>query len=871
MLALWSVYRVDHGRAVARSTTRGGAQELGDKDEGTQVEESHAAPLRLAATPARFDDMGRLLQSLGEGYQYRTIAEAALELPATLADIDVLFLTCAEFQEGGAAAPSQLPRNLREFVGRGGTLYASDLRFEALAAAFPEAVDARAVAQGQKQDLTAEVIEPGLRELIGSQLPLHFDLEGWRPAAFGGREATTYLRGTCNTNAGVSLPVPLLVKFPFQDGTVVFTSFHNEKQNNDVEIQLLKYLVFTTVTAKVETRVTKTMRSGGFSPQAHSLLSATPEKPSVTHTFQHGETGDVTFVLGFERRGARLRLEVTAPDGKRLTEAGEETISLAIPQAAPGTWRYTVAAEKLPYPNFPFTVTVGAVSQEAAKLAAKAPAEQGAEPAMGSVNLTPGAKIDFREIKLMLEAPAKHRRIAVTPPAFDNMGRLLDKLGAGYPYDTLPLDDLSRPGTLDGYDVLFLTCARSDAGSAALRGNLRRFVDRGGTLYASDLRYPMVAATFPEAVRGETEPRRDTGKQELQAAQDALDALQASLDDMTNVAPLAEGLKAAGLTPPVAEHWEEVAGALQKAGMTEGVRHPTTIRKTLSAAGLANVPDRDLEAIAQVLRQRTLEVSRAKQERRKDKELMARIAAAKQRVQAAESALKPPPNRDLAAQLGAAQHVTASVVEPGLREILGDAMPLNFNVGGWAPAQFAGPGVTVYLRGGYQTVSKDRAEAALLVKFVCGSGTVIFTSFHNEAQNSEQEDKLLRYLVFTAVTAKQEALVAKTMVSGGFSPAQKSLHSHSSGNPTITQTYRNSKTGRLQFALAFAGEGARLQFKIVAPNGQLFEKVASQAFIVEVPEAPLGEWRYTVTALQVPYENFPFTVDVGEETPSSSP
>ena len=29
---------------------------------------------------------------------------------------------------------------------------------------------------------------------------------------------------------------------------------------------------------------------------------------------------------------------------------------------------------------------------------------------------------------------------------------------------------------------------------------------------------------------------------------------------------------------------------------------------------------------------------------------------------------------------------------------------------------------------------------------------------------------------------------------------------------------------------------------------------------VEVSEAELGEWRYTVTALQVPYENFAYLV-----------
>ena len=151
-------------------------------------------------------------------------------------------------------------------------------------------------------------------------------------------------------------------------------------------------------------------------------------------------------------------------------------------------------------------------------------------------------------------------------------------------------------------------------------------------------------------------------------------------------------------------------------------------------------------------------------------------------------------------------------------------MDLNFNLSGWKPAHFLDPKTTVFLRGEYQTGECDHTEAPLLVKFPVGKGTVIFTSFHNEKQNSQKEEKLLRFLVFSAITAKEEALVAKIMVSGGFSPAKKTLLSHSSGEPTITQTYRNTKPGRLQFALGLANEGARLRFRIVSPNGQQYEK-----------------------------------------------
>src|SRR5262249_54642925 len=122
---------------------------------------------------------------------------------------------------------------------------------------------------------------------------------------------------------------------------------------------------------------------------------------------------------------------------------------------------------------------------------------------------------------------------------------------------------------------------------------------------------------------------------------------------------------------------------------------------------------------------------------------------------------------------GEAQVVNARVVDPGLQELLGETVELNFDTTGWDPARFAGQGVNVLMRGDFKVLNGGRAEAPLLVKFPSGQGTVIFTSFHNEAQNSRQEEVLLRYLVFSAVTAKEEAITDKTMLSGGFSPAKR--------------------------------------------------------------------------------------------------
>jgi hypothetical protein len=333
---------------------------------------------RLGVTPYRYDDMGKLLQSLGEGYKYQIVELEDLLDEPKLGDFDILFLTCSgvpkswlgkrledgpregtETFAGNRAVLAKVGNNLRQFVERGGTLYASDWQFQLVNEAFPELIDRAKVNTGQKQTLTADVVDAGLRDLIGSQIELRFDMPAWYPAAFHGKEVTVLLRGPFETTDGDRAEAPLLVKFPHGNGTVIFTSFHNEKQNSELELKLLRYLVFAAVTAQTESQITKTMVAGGFSPASKNLLSASAEAPSVTQRYQCKKPGPIQFVLGFENQGAQLRLTVVGPDGKKHEQEGAATFTLSVPEAAVGEWKYTVTAVKVPYQNFPFTLTIG--------------------------------------------------------------------------------------------------------------------------------------------------------------------------------------------------------------------------------------------------------------------------------------------------------------------------------------------------------------------------------------------------------------------------------------------------------------------------------------------------------------------------------
>jgi len=324
--------------------------------------------------------MGKLLGHLGAGFPFTEVRLEDLEDVSRLNGFDVLFLTCGTVPNGWVIGDElgdgdrpgirrvrvddriigRVRDALRTFVGRGGTIYASDWRLDLIRSCFPELFDGEDMVQGAAQTLVAEVVDPGLRDVLGSTVELRFDLPGWNPARLSGDQVTVYLRGSYRANkGGLAAAAPLLVKVPFEQGTIIFTSFHNEKVNSKIESQLLRFLVFAAVTAKETAQANKTMISGGFSPQKQNLLSASPETPPVTQTYANAKPGRLRFALSFANQGARLRLSVRGPDGKTHQQEGASTFTVDVPDAAPGQWSYTVTPLKVPYANFPFTLTVG--------------------------------------------------------------------------------------------------------------------------------------------------------------------------------------------------------------------------------------------------------------------------------------------------------------------------------------------------------------------------------------------------------------------------------------------------------------------------------------------------------------------------------
>lgn len=320
--------------------------------------------LKLAVTPTgdfadpftkkleKWDDMGKLLDELGDGYRHDTLKIQDIATnPKKLKEYDVVFLTCA----GGGE--DEIKDALSHYVAGGGILYASDWRYDAVAKAFPDMVAPNLVGQGVKQELEADIVDPSLSEALKSKkIHLEFNLGQWKTAAFGGPRVKTLIQGTYIKEVSRQPALaPLMVKFQINEGTVIFTSFHNEKQNSRIEKQLLQYLVFSLVTAGVDADINAKME--GFTPQRSNLLSTPKHDPSVSKKYESTQVADLRFALGFRNEGAKLRFNIKSPDGKEYTKDCEGSTIFEVPNAAAGTWTYTATSLHLPYENFPFTMS----------------------------------------------------------------------------------------------------------------------------------------------------------------------------------------------------------------------------------------------------------------------------------------------------------------------------------------------------------------------------------------------------------------------------------------------------------------------------------------------------------------------------------
>lgn len=214
----------------------------------------------IAVVTGLYDDIGHLLDYLDLTYDvYDGVdpGDDAVDLlrdPALLAAYDIIFFNCG-MTFSWTTWQDEVGANVAEYVRNGGSVYASDWAYFLAEAAYPaehEFVNDDAVLGdafvGVADSVTAEVVDPAMADLLGATTAeINFDLDAWVPVL--GTQGEVLLQADFDIYKGLfgTSPKsgPLATRLSDGEGTLLYTSFHNERQSTDDMATLLQEIILS--------------------------------------------------------------------------------------------------------------------------------------------------------------------------------------------------------------------------------------------------------------------------------------------------------------------------------------------------------------------------------------------------------------------------------------------------------------------------------------------------------------------------------------------------------------------------------------------------------------------------------------------------
>lgn len=394
----------------------------------------------IYVTEAGYDDIGAILNSLGEGYKYRVLSWGSKPFNDLSFD-DILFVNCHGSCKN---SPSQYKKQLREFVASGGILYASDWAGAIVAEAFGDYLEFSS--DGQTETVTAKVEDEGLKEILGNKISLNFDMDGWWSIIKVKKEAKKLL--TYQNK-------PLLVSFKVDRGYVLYTSFHNKSQVSKLEKALLEYLVFKPLLSRVADQASQQAISANYTVSKEIIASTkNVQSQPITYPLHVDKSTTILSILSWEGT-ARFELILENPQHgivKNIT-SDKSPIGIEVYAHQTGNWSVKINPIMTPYPNFPFALTLAKgreVQQIASNASVRAVSGQGAMPIGGQPPSKPVSQM----------APLSVNAVSASNPVKGNIG----VVGPG-PVKTLHapvLFPILNMGGLSNYEVRWMPLAGQD-------------------------------------------------------------------------------------------------------------------------------------------------------------------------------------------------------------------------------------------------------------------------------------------------------------------------------------------------------------------------------------------------------------------------
>ena len=307
------------------------------------------AEYKLIIVPGSYDDLGKILTKLGYKYKKTNSPDHACN-KKLLSNCKALFVAC-----GADLSVSNKNKDvIREYVRKGGAIYASDLASSFIDSVFPGKItfDSSSYDNGIK----VNVKDPGLAEVIGSNINLHHDTEihGVEKVSEG---VQVLIEGPREKNARKRYPY--LVLFHYGEGLVIYTVFHNSEQVSKTEKKLLNYLVFRPLMSSAATKAAQLVEAQMATPGKEIFASVDPGKTSGRYGVSVTPSATILYVLSWEE-DANLGLQVWDPSGKLVKDENltSSPISVEVPVSQGGTWSCAIQGKRVPYKNFPYVLTI---------------------------------------------------------------------------------------------------------------------------------------------------------------------------------------------------------------------------------------------------------------------------------------------------------------------------------------------------------------------------------------------------------------------------------------------------------------------------------------------------------------------------------
>ena len=214
--------------------------------------------VRIAVVTGRYDQIEAVLDELGLTYDLVEGAKGSdhvdfLRDRHQMSAYDILFFNCG-LGASWVTHQNEIASNLRAYVREGGSIYASDWAYYLVEVGWPDAHDfygpdrtpADALV-GEGGDITAIVQDAAMAAALGSsEAELRFDVGGW--AVIEDATSEVLLEATYSYRDGPKTGEifgPVATRHRDVEGTVLFTSFHNEDQKTQDMAILLQEIILS--------------------------------------------------------------------------------------------------------------------------------------------------------------------------------------------------------------------------------------------------------------------------------------------------------------------------------------------------------------------------------------------------------------------------------------------------------------------------------------------------------------------------------------------------------------------------------------------------------------------------------------------------